>query len=366
MKLGFDAKRFYTNSTGLGNYARNLISAMDEAGMRDHITLFSPRVSKPYLELYHQNEDRTVLPGRKRAMWRQVGISKDLKRERIDIYHGLSAELPLQTPKGLRTVVTIHDMLFRRFPTYYSYFDRMIYDRKTKRAVEKADRVIAISEATKLDLIGYYGLNEDKISVIPVICTMPQREHAGQITDKKPQLDLPEDYLLCVSRFERRKNHLNLLKAYASLPADAPPLILAGADGDQLKSVRTFVTENALSERVTILVNPPGEQLDQLYARCLAFVFPSLYEGFGMPVLEAMQYGKVVLTAEKSSMSEITGDAGLLFDPFEPDSIAERMKEISSTEIRDRQERGISERLNLFSPAEIVESHRSIYRDLMD
>lgn len=363
MRLGFDAKRFYNNSTGLGNYARNLIGAFDERGMREAITLFTPRVSSPFLGLLDQNQDRTVIPTKKGALWRQVGIARDLEKKQIDVYHGLSAELPLQIPEGVKTVVTIHDMLFRRFPTYYSYFDRMIYDRKTRRAVEKADRVIAISQATKQDLINYYGKDPDLIHVIPVICRMPIINEAGQTSDSDRISGIPEEYLLCVSRFERRKNHLNLLKAMASLGSNAPHLVLAGADGDQLKALRAYVKDNKLQNQVSIVVNPPGTILSQLYANCRAFIFPSMYEGFGMPVLEAMQFRKVVMTTENSSMSEICGDSGLYFDAFDPESIAECISSASQGKL-DEHSALLGAQIELFSTDRIVKAHQEIYSGL--
>ena len=363
MRLGFDAKRFYNNSTGLGNYARNLIDAFDEQGMGDDITLFTPRVSSQYLGLLDQNEHRTVIPTRKRALWRQVGIAKDLEKKKIDIYHGLSAELPLQIPSTVKTVVTIHDMLFRRFPTYYSYFDRMIYDRKTRRAVDKADCVVAISQATKQDLINYYDKDPELIHVIPVICTKPDQTSAGQKSDSGSVTGLPEEYILCVSRFERRKNHLNLLKAIVSLGSNAPHLVLAGTDGDQLKAVRTYVKDNNLQDQVSILVNPPGASLSQLYSKCKAFIFPSLYEGFGMPVLEAMQFGKVAMTTENSSMSEISGESGLYFDAFDPASIAACIGGATESVLGEKSAL-LEARLQVFSSDRIVAAHQDIYSKL--
>jgi len=363
MRLGFDAKRFYNNSTGLGNYARNLINAFDERGMRDDITLFTPRVSSPFLGLLDQNQDRTVIPTKKRALWRQVGIARDLQKKQIEVYHGLSAELPLQVPEGVKTVVTIHDMLFRRFPTYYSYFDRMIYDRKTRRAVEKADRVIAISQATKQDLINYYGKDPDLIHVIPVICTMPNMNEAGQTSDADLISGIPEEYLLCVSRFERRKNHLNLLRAITSLGSNAPHVVLAGADGDQIKALRAFVKDNNLLNQVSIVVNPPGTILSQLYTNCRAFIFPSMYEGFGMPVLEAMQFGKVVMTTENSSMSEIGGESGLYFDAFDPENIAACINNASQSILSEKSTL-LDAQLKLFSTDKIVSAHQNIYAGL--
>lgn len=363
MRLGFDAKRFYNNSTGLGNFARNLIQAFDEAGMREDITLFTPRVSGQYLDLLDLNQDRTVIPSRRRALWRQVGISKDIEKRSIDVFHGLSAELPLQMPKEVKSVVTIHDMLFRRFPTYYSYFDRMIYDRKTRRAVEKADKVIAISEATKRDLINYYGKEPEHIHVIPVICSMPKPLGNDQDSNSQSLKGVPDEYLLCVSRFERRKNHINLLKAISLLGNNAPHVVLAGAEGDQLKTVRSYISAHGLQGQVSVLVNPSDESLSQLYAGCKAFIFPSMYEGFGMPVLEAMQFGKIVLTSSNSSMSEITGETGLFFDPFEPESISSSIENATQSEIGTRSSK-LNEQLGLFSTEKIVSSHKVIYNEL--
>ena len=365
MKLGFDAKRFYNNATGLGNYSRNLISALDHEGLRSDITLFTPNVKREFEQLHASNSDRTVMPPRNKKLWRQFGIARDIRSSGVEIFHGLSAELPITPLGSVRSVVTIHDLLFRRFAAYYGYFDRMIYDRKTRSATSKADKVIAISDATKQDLVRYYNIDETKIEVIPVICET-FKDHVALTKGEEQMISsLPSEFILCVSRFEKRKNHINLLRAYRDQAGQLPPLVLVGPEGDQLSEVREYIVSHDLESDVQMIISPGNSALQQLYAKCSAFVFPSLYEGFGMPVMEAMQHGKVVFTSENTSMSEITGSCGVLFDPKEPESIAESLVKYNDTELIKRIKESISGRLTKFSTSAIVSQHLELYRSLL-
>lgn len=319
MQIGFDAKRLFTNKTGLGNYSRRLVQALVDHHPGVEIHLFTPGIDPAYrtfagLGTVHK-------PLRKIPFWRQFGIARAIRASNVQVYHGLSAELPMRIPRGVKTVLTVHDVLFRRFPSFYKLPDRLIYHLKLKRAIRRADHIIAISEATRRDLENYYGVEPGRVEVIPVICRFEvHRPKSIYESGKFPR------FILCISRFEKRKNHLNLLRAYALLPSyTRPKLVLIGAAGDTLDAVQTFILMNRLSNDVIIRPYASDEDLIHFYDTCELFVFPSLFEGFGMPVAEAMQRECVVCTSKDTSMAEITGPYGFLFDPNDPEDMARTM-----------------------------------------
>jgi glycosyltransferase involved in cell wall biosynthesis len=221
MKIGYDAKRMLNNPTGLGNHARILLNAMMRDYRDNDYLLFSPQANNIFLDQLH-GDYKVYFPQDKLSRsihpwWRSYGITDDLLKNRIDLYHGISNELPFNIHRlGIRPVVTIHDLIFLKHKEQYPWLDRQFYILKTKYAAAHADAIIAVSRETKQDLIDRYQVPERKISVIyPSVDESFYHKVAD--TDREAivkRYKLPEKYILNVSSFFPRKNQIRLIEAY--------------------------------------------------------------------------------------------------------------------------------------------------------
>ncbi len=236
MKIGFDAKRAAQNRTGLGNYSRLILRLVSQyqTGVEGHLYLPNPKKTKllgeiPTLDKLKQHFPESSLWKKVRSLWRVWGITKDVRRDGIDIFHGLSNELPLNIRKaGCKSVVTLHDLIFLHYPEYYKPIDRWIYNYKFKKACENADRVIAISEFTKREIMHYYGTLEEKIDVVYQGCdpVFAQDIAEDKLADVRRRYALPERFLLFVGSIEERKNLLLVAKALKELRNGASTQVL--------------------------------------------------------------------------------------------------------------------------------------------
>ncbi len=339
MKIGFDAKRAFHNHTGLGHYSRNLINALCTYFPDHQYYLFNPRKSSDYkpacgntVEVNPVSFMAVQFP----SMWRRTWMVKDLQARKIELYHGLSHELPVGIEKtGIKTAVTIHDLIFERYPEQYGSIDIKIYKRKFRHACEIADSVIAISEQTKRDLMEMYNVPEQKITVLYQGCnpvyTLPVTEQAMQ--QVQAQFNLPERYLLYVGSIIERKNLLNICKALAQVNDDTLKLVVIGDGGSYKQKVLEYIAEANLTDKVVFLKSADGKPIDTdqfpaLYKMAQALVYPSTFEGFGIPVLEALTVGTPVVTAEGSCFRETAGNAALFVDPLDVTAMAHAMQEV--------------------------------------
>ena len=328
MTIGFDAKRLFHNKTGLGNYSRTLVRNLYRYFPDHAYHLFSSTHSlkdtffnQPTFTI-HQNG---TMPA---ALWRSQGQVNLWKQERIQIYHGLSNELPFTTSNSTATVVTIHDFIFKTLPRTYSLADRQLYHLKVKSSCQKADAIIAISQHTKKDLCQYYGVNPDRIQVIYQAVQDIYYEVAAQ--DKKITSaildDLPDEYFLCVGTLEKRKNQLQLLKAWQQLEsAYQLPIVLVGRGKSYVATLKKYAHQNKIP--VIFLNNITATQdLIAIYQQATLFIYPSLYEGFGLPIVEAQLSGVPVITSNTSSMVEASGPATELVNPTNTTSLVEAIQ----------------------------------------
>jgi glycosyltransferase involved in cell wall biosynthesis len=347
MNIGFDAKRAYHNGTGLGHYSRTLIRSLAEYFPQHEYFLFNTKPSGLF-QLNGRNIHE-VLPGNLlhktlSLVWRSTWIKNDLEKEEIDIYHGLSNEIPLDIHKtGIRSVVTIHDMIFERFPDQYSRIDVEIYKRKFKYACDHADKVIAISEQTKKDIIEFYKTPEEKIAVCYQSCNPAFAKKVEETVKQhvKEKYSLPDQYFLYVGSIIERKNLLGICKAIYLLRNDLKiPLVVIG-DGTKYKQqVKDFVRQNGLDDQIIFLSENPlakvassflrAEDFPAIYQMAVAMIYPSFFEGFGIPVLEALWSRLPVITSNVSCLPEAGGDGAYYVNPGSAEEIAEGMKKIGS------------------------------------
>jgi glycosyltransferase involved in cell wall biosynthesis len=336
MKIGFDAKRAVSNRTGLGNYSRSLLRELALQFPSNEYHLFSPTNDTGLI-----HTDLEQIPNwhlhcskaRIKAYWRSFSMVKDLKDAGIHIYHGLSNELPYGINKsGIRSVVTIHDLIFKVYPETYSLSERLVYDRKFRYACTVADKIVAVSEHSKQDICRFYGIAPEKICVIYQPCrnhfytprTDAENEQVRQL------LNLPERYLLYVGTIEARKNLKSIIHAFETgLKLENTPLVIVGKGGDYAKDCKKEIVAAGL-EPYFIWKEDVNDAvvLQSIIQMAAALIYPSSYEGFGLPVAEASLCGTPVITNNVSSLPEAGGKDVWYIDPKQPESISEAAKYI--------------------------------------
>jgi len=337
MKIGYDAKRAFTNTSGLGNYSRDVIRAMKDF-QKDDIFLFTPKENK---KLFNISGTQIIKPNRKvdkwiKSYWRTFSISDEINRLGLDVFHGLSNELPFGLNRHTKTVITIHDLIFKRFPEWYNYFDRKIYDQKVKFGVERADKIIAISEQTKRDIIHYYNIPSGKIEVVYQTCNEAFKSKAKKkLTERvKEKYNLSSDFLLYVGTIEPRKNALKIVKALHSYNIDIP-LIIIGKATEYSKQIKEYINNNGLNLRVKMLHQVTQEELPVFYQQAKVFIYPSLFEGFGIPIIEALYSGTPVITSKGGCFPEAGGPSTVYIDPENHDELANALIDL----LNDKQKR---------------------------
>lgn len=332
MRIGFDAKRIFQNATGLGNYSRAVVKNLATLCPEHEYFLFTPNASHR-LPFDVANNVHTVV-GRG-SVWRSFGIRRDMIRNKIDVFHGLSNELPFSINKAeVKSVVTIHDLIFGLFPHHYPGVDRTVYELKTKFAVNHADVIIAASESTKQDIIKTYHTSPDRIRVVYQTCDDIFFQAPKPLPDTYV---LPAQFMLYVGSVTERKNLLAVVKAYQHIPvSERIPCVIVGQGKRYADEVKAAIKSHGFDQWFIFMEDVPTDYLPGLYARATCFIYPSLYEGFGIPVLESMAVGCPVLTSSVSSLPEVGGDAALYFDPEDPAHIALHIRNmISSQQLRE-------------------------------
>jgi glycosyltransferase involved in cell wall biosynthesis len=332
MNIGFDAKRALANNTGLGNYSRFVINGMAQYFPSESYYLFSPNIA-PHPELVAPKATKIQLGNGLAGKWKRVfGMGDLLQSHQIDLYHGLSNELPLGNIKA-KTVVSIHDLLFLRYPAFYPFVDRQIYAFKTKQACAKADLVLAISEQTKADLMQFLHVPEHKIKVHYQAChpqflrtVLPE-----QLVKVSLKYGLDKPYLLQVGTLENRKNALLTLQAFErSRLKDSHLLVLVGNKTPYCETLYRFVDEKGLAGKVKFVHRSDFQDFPALYKGAVLSVYPSLFEGFGIPVLESMTVGTPVITSKGGCFHEVGGNAALYVDSSLADELRASMEEVAS------------------------------------
>ncbi|MDQ3190485.1 MAG: glycosyltransferase family 4 protein [Bacteroidota bacterium] len=378
MIIGFDAKRAFFNKSGLGNYSRTLIKSICEYYPENTYELYSPIYKNENLVFPDlPKNSRVHFPGSVTGkllspLWRSFNVTSDISRNNTNIFHGLSNELPFNIKKsGAKTIVTIHDLIFIRFPQLYSPIDRKMYEIKFKKACKDADHIIAVSEQTKNDLITFFNIKSDKISVVYQSCDPSYftfSENEQQFQKIKQKYNLPENYLLYIGTIEERKNLLTLLKAIKQLPVniDIPLVVIGNKKKDYFKIIREYIKANNLEKKVIFPERVDNSELPFLYNKAKIFIYPSIFEGFGIPVLEALLCKVPVITSNCSSLPEAAGPFSELTDPTNAEELTLKIRLILSDP-----EKGITmveqglKHAQKFHPKKTSQDLMAIYKGLM-
>lgn len=335
--IGYEAKRANANRTGLGNYSRFVIRSLKCAGIAERLNLYIPkrRENAEYDALLELDGVTSHLPDRPlwrrlSALWRIFAVAPQLQRDGVRLFHGLSNELPFGLDRrGIRSVVTVHDLIFRILPACYKPVDRWIYTWKFRSACRRADRIVAVSECTKRDIVRLFGIDPARIEVIYQGCDemFAERHSAGEIDRAAKSYGLPDRYLLNVGTLEERKNLLEIVQALEHLPTEVH-LVAVGGRTPYTARVERYAAEHGLTERVHLLHRVSYRDLPLLYARAEAMVYPSRYEGFGIPIVEALNAGIPVVAATGSCLEEAGGPDQLYVSPDDPAALARAVRRI--------------------------------------
>ncbi len=338
--IGFDGKRAAQNRTGLGNYSRFVISGLARYADASALLVYAPSPKRINC-LDGVDKEKGVkmvypdslLSRAAKSLWRVMGVTGRLSSDGVSLFHGLSNELPLniRQARGVRSIVTIHDLIFLRHPECYGRIDRAIYDFKFRRACRNADRVIAVSECTKRDVVNFYGASPDKVDVVYQGCD-EQFWHEAAEADKvsaRRKYNLPAHYILYVGSIERRKNLMLLAKALLRLPADTQVVAL-GKRTPYADDVARFCADNGLEGRFRMISGVPFGLFPAIYQMADMMVYPSRFEGFGIPLLEALVSGIPAIGCTGSCLEEAGGPSSLYVSPDDDAALAEAIRRVSS------------------------------------
>ena len=363
--IGFDAKRIVRNGTGLGSYGRTLIN--DLAGYPLNLRLYTPDMGRDDLRNQIAKDEHIsfhVPHSRFHAYWRSHGIVGDLLRDGVQLYHGLSGELPTGIRKsGIKSVVTIHDLIFLRHPEFYQWIDTKIYAWKFRQALKEANHIIAISECTKRDIMELGDVPEDKITLIYQSCA--PRFNISRPVAPYSYIPVNTRYILSVGSIEARKNILLAVKALPYLPSDLN-LVIIGRHTKYTDVVIAYAKEHQLEHRVKIMHGVSDTDLPALYAGAEAFVYPSVYEGFGIPIIEAIGCGLPVVACTGSCLEEAGGPDSLYVAPNDVLGMANAIRSVlKGADGREQRIEASREYIRRFNGNDVAGQVYNLYQRLL-
>ncbi|MGB9631880.1 MAG: glycosyltransferase family 4 protein [Chloroflexaceae bacterium] len=312
---------------GISHYVEQVLSQLGQIDRSNRYSVYTTRgLDQRALGL---PDNFRVIPSRfptinprVRIPWEQLLAPLLLRRSGADLFHGVHSVVPVSCP--VPSVVTVHDLAFIRFPQTFRAYNRIYLDVATRLSVQRAARILVVSEHTRREVIGLLGVAPERVVVTPNAV----REHfrppdPAVLGAFRARKGLPERFVLYVGTLEPRKNLTTLLEAYAEVAKQqAAPLLVGGGKGWLYDAVFQRLEALGLRERVRFVGYLDEEELPLWYAAATVFVFPSIYEGFGMPPLEAMACGTPVVASNTSSLPEVVGDAGLTVSPYDPAALA--------------------------------------------
>lgn len=373
MRIGFDAKKIVTNLTGIGNYSRGVVNALSACPGNESV-LFAPRQGKdeclkglhpsPHVSFVYAPYNSAL----RQEWWRCRGVIREIRHRQLDIFHGLSNELPYGINRtGCKSVVTIHDLIFLRYPENYDFISRQVLKAKTRYACLHADKIIAISQRTKQDIIDFYHIAEEKIEVVYQGCDTIFRHRVSLEVQQAVQkiYSIPSRYLLCVGTIEKRKNQRSILHAMTELKEDIHLVLVSKATAYQPvieEEIRTL----GLTDRVHILNHVTNRDLPVIYQGSTLFIYLSYFEGFGLPILEALTSGIPVVAANGSCLEETGGPSSRYCEPFDYRQIAACLNELlEHPELTAQMISSGLEYAERFSEQSIAEHLMTVYHQLL-
>ena len=338
MRFGYDAKRAFHNFSGLGNYSRDMIRILSNQFPDQYYILYNPKPSK--LDWIKESEHLKIHYPKSKlwktfsSLWRQRAVSNQIKEDKIDLYHGLSGEIPRGIDRSkTKVVVTIHDLIFMRFPELYKPVDRKIYFSKVNSAVQNSDVIITISKQTKNDIIHFFQTDESKIKVHYQGCN-PEFKKQYSLSTKnnlRERFNLPEKFILNVGTLEKRKNILSILQAIKDLSYH---LVLVGKPTKYFNDLKAFIDENHMEQRIHFVHGLQMKELAALYQAATLFCYPSVFEGFGIPIIESLFSKTAVITSSGSCFEEAGGPGSVYVKAGDISHLRNEISDLMENEIR--------------------------------
>ena len=368
MRIGIDARKLH--DFGIGTYIRNLLQELAKIDQENEYVLFTRPQDLGVAESLGENFRAVANRSGHYSIAEQISIPLAARRERLDLFHATHYVLPALTPS--KSVVTIHDCIHLMFPDYlgqrlgYAYARASLYT-----AAHKSDRIFTVSEASKRDILKFFKVPPEKIVVTHNALddrfrAAPSEEHVVQTRER---YQLSHSYLLYVGNIKPHKNLERLIEAFHLVRSEGRSeleLLIIGDEISKLQALRRAVHKYDIHRYVRFLGYVPDKTLAVLYRLATVFVFPSLYEGFGLPPLEAMASGTPVVTSNVSSLPEVVGEAAVLVDPYSAEAIASGiLKVLRSTHLREELRKRGLERVQEYSWARSVKRVREVYDEVL-
>lgn len=333
MKYLLDVRTAAPHFPGIGRYVANLVSALVAHLRSDErlVLLGYPAQGEQFAACLRADVEMLtcdVSPFALQQQWKvPLLLHKQRKTESASLYHSPYYLMPYRP--GLPTVLTFYDLIPLRFPSYVSRRARLLFRFAMHMALRAARHVIAISEASRRDLLATFAAPVERVTAVPLAADVRFRPQPRQVIERlRARYALPQEFLLYVGSNKPHKNLVALVSAYAALKASAPPLLVAGPWDARYPEAMQKAQALGLGERIRFLGLVDDVDLPALYSAALAFIFPSRYEGFGLPTLEAMACGTPVACSNVSSLPEVVGEAALLFDPTDLGALTEAMQRL--------------------------------------
>ncbi|OGH42343.1 MAG: hypothetical protein A3H79_01155 [Candidatus Levybacteria bacterium RIFCSPLOWO2_02_FULL_36_8b] len=338
-RFGYDEKTGLPRRVGSGEYCFELLLNLNKLDKENNYIIYLPQA--PSSDLPKESSNWRYKIVRPRKMWTLLGLSLEFlfKRSKPDVFFSPTHYLPILPPKN--SASSILDVSYLRFPELFKRSDLQQLTIWTKFSIKKAKKIFTISQASKDDIIKEYGVSEEKVVVtypgIKSEIRIPKSEINSKFTMQnskvlKEKYGISGDYILFVGTLQPRKNIVKLVEAFSRLRKKDIKLIVVGTKGWQYEEILQAPKKFNIQNKVKFLDNVTDEDLPAFYKNALCFVLPSLYEGFGLPVLEAMRYGCPVLTSNASSLPEAGGDAAIYVDPLDVNDITKNLELIINNE----------------------------------
>jgi glycosyltransferase involved in cell wall biosynthesis len=371
LRIAIDAHSVGTGLGGNESYATNLIEALAEVDQTNLYTLYVTRKEAVdrFTNRWPNFSVRPTLPHTPLIRIPLI-LSAELRRQPVDVLH-VQFTAPPFSPCPV--VVSIHDLSFEHFPETFKWRSRNQLKATVRRSARAAARVIALSEHAKRDIMATYAIPADHIKAIPLAAS----DRFSPVTDEhelkrvRQTYGIDGEYILTVGAIQPRKNLARLIAAYARLrrtkpEVNLPKLVLAGKCAWLFEETLRTIKEMQVTESVVLTGYVPENDLPALYSGALCFVYPSYFEGFGLPPLEAMKCGVPVITGDRTSLPEVVGDAGLLVDPFDVDALAAAISRlISDSSLRAELTAKGLERAKLFDWRETARQTLTVYHEAL-
>lgn len=367
MRVGYDAKRAFANATGLGNYARTLIQGVEQECPAWQLYLFTP-----YQKISFATNARVITPRGPlmqalHPLWRSYFLTGEIKNLQLDLFHGLGHEIPYGVYRSTRTVATIHDLIYLLRPQDFNWPDRTIYDYKFRYSARHAHKILTFTEDTKQNLIHYFKVPEAKIKIIPQSChpAFLQRYPPREIAQCLKKFKIHRPYIHFVGSFIPRKKPWESLSAFQQIAHEVDLDLVMIGQGPLKKKCQLFVQEKGLTRRVHFIAPSSPQEMAKCYQGSQLLLYPSVAEGFGIPILEAHFSQTAVMTSPYSCLPEIAGKYAYYADPDKlPEFVAVLKSAINSSSERGQFAQHSYQWAQQLTPSKVIQQLIQCYQSL--